>query len=62
MNKKGEPRKGGMPLGWKKPEGTRAQRQLRAYEDEWEMIQRFARIIKYGDKAAAAKFLASNAD
>ena len=57
MNKKGEPRHGGMPLGWKKPEGTRKQRQLRAYDDEWEIIQAFARIVKRGDKQAAAEFV-----
>lgn len=57
MNKKGEPRKGGMPLGWRKPEGVREQHQVRSYPDEWELIQRFARLVKYGDKAACVKFL-----
>lgn len=57
MNKKGEPRHGGKPLGWRKLEGVREQHQMRAYPEEWELIQRFAKIVKYGDKAACAKFL-----
>ena len=60
MNKKGEPFHGGRQVGWRKPEGVRKQRQLRAYEDEWLMIHQFAKIIKYGDKAAAQKFLDDN--
>ena len=47
----------GRPLGWRKPEGTRTQKQMRAYPDEWELIQRFAKLVKYGDKAACTKFL-----
>ena len=35
----------------------RKQRQMRATTDEWEMIQRFAKLVKYGDKAACQKFL-----
>jgi len=58
VNRKGEPRKGGMPLGYRKPGGTRKQRQLRAYDDEWDLIQRFAKIIKHGDRPAAEKLLA----
>ena len=50
-------RYGGKPLGWRKPEGTRAQRQMRAYPDEWELIQRFSRLVKYGDKDACKQFL-----
>ena len=34
MNKKGEPRHGGKPLGWRKPEGVRPQKQMRAYPEE----------------------------
>ena len=44
-------------LGWRKPEGTRGQHQVRAYPDEWEIIQAFARIVKRGDKQAAADFV-----
>ena len=44
-------------LGYRKPEGTREQHQVRAYPDEWEIIQAFARIVKRGDKQAAADFV-----
>ena len=44
-------------LGWRKPEGTREQHQVRAYPDEWEIIQAFSRIVKRGDKQAAAEFV-----
>lgn len=44
-------------LGYRKPEGVRKQRQLRAYDDEWEIIQAFEKIVKYGDKSAAKKFV-----
>lgn len=57
MNKKGEPRKGGMPVGWKKPEGVRTQHQLRAYDDEWEILKAFDKILKYGNKQAAINFV-----
>ena len=58
MNKKNEPRKGGKPLGWRKPQGVRQQHQTRAYEDEWQLILKFSRLIKKGDRAACEKFLA----
>lgn len=50
-------RYGGKPLGWRKPEGTRKQRQLRAYDDEWELVKRFDRLVKHGDKTACIKAL-----
>ena len=37
MNSPAKVRYGGKPLGWRKPEGTRKQRQLRAYDDEWDL-------------------------
>lgn len=37
----------GRPKGTTKPEGVRKQRQLRAYDDEWEMIKAFAKILKH---------------
>ena len=52
MEKRGKGR-----LGWRKPEGTREQHQVRAYPDEWKIIQAFARIVKRGDKQAAADFV-----
>ena len=47
-------------LGYRKPEGTRKQRQLRAYDDEWEIINSFARIVKHGDKQSAVDFINSH--
>lgn len=49
----------GRKAGWYKPEGVRPQKQMRAYPEEWELIQRFAKLIKYGDKAACIEFLDS---
>lgn len=60
MNKKGQPRHGGKPLGWKKPEGTRTRRTLRAYDDEWKLHLAFDKILKYGDKQAAIDFINSH--
>ena len=59
MNKKGLPHHGGRQKGWRKPEGVRAQRQMRAYDDEWLLIQRFAKLVKYADKTACEEFLNS---
>ena len=57
MNNAEKPRSVGRPVGWRKVEGTREQKQMRAYPDEWELIQRFAKLVKYGDKVACKKFL-----
>lgn len=46
MNKKGGIRYGGKPKGWRKPEGTRAQRQVRAYDDEWAVIRNFVKLMR----------------
>ena len=43
--------------GWRKPEGTRQQHQVRAYPDEWKIIKAFADIVKKGDKHAAINFV-----
>lgn len=56
---KDESKNVGRPHGRKKPEGTRKQRQLRAYDDEWILIQQFAKMLKHGDKDACKKFLGS---
>lgn len=47
----------GRPKGSIKPEGVRDQHQIRAYPDEWDIIQRLARLVKYGDKKACEEFL-----
>lgn len=57
MSRGGKRDGAGRPLGWRKPEGTRKQRQTRAYDDEWEIIQRFIKIVKYGDKEMCKKFV-----
>lgn len=36
---------------------VRKQRQTRATDEEWELIKRFDKLIKYGDKAACIKAL-----
>lgn len=36
----------------KKPEGQRAQHQIRAYDDEWALIRRFAALVKHVNKSA----------
>ncbi|MBR0061800.1 MAG: hypothetical protein IJP68_10025 [Selenomonadaceae bacterium] len=60
MNKKGMPRHGGKPLGWRKPEGVRPQRTTRAYDDEWDLILKFARMVKKGNRALCEEFIAQN--
>ena len=35
----------------------RKQRQLRASTEEWELIRKFEKLVKYGDKDACKKFL-----
>lgn len=46
-------------LGWRKPEGVRGQHQLRAYPEEWQIILRFARELKRGDKQKCIDFVKS---
>lgn len=41
----------------KKEEGVRKQHQLRAYDDEWELIQAFAKRVKHGNKEACKAFI-----
>ena len=50
----------GRPAGQVKPEGTRKQKQMRAYDDEWELIQAFARMVKHGQREACEEFLNSH--
>lgn len=49
----------GRPAGSKNKEQkeTRGQHQLRAYDDEWEMIREFASLLKHGKKEECQKFL-----
>ena len=56
MNKRGRPE------GSFKLEGVRKARQMRAYDEEWELIQAFEKIVKYGDKNAAKEFIKTQKD
>lgn len=47
----------GRPVGWRKENGVRSIRTMKAYDDEWEIIRRLAKIIKHGDKEKIIKFL-----
>lgn len=40
------PNQTGRPKGTTKAEGVRKQRQVRAYDDEWELIKEFSAIVK----------------
>lgn len=42
------PNQTGRPKGTTKPEGVRPQHQIRAYDEEWDLIRRFARLVKHG--------------
>ena len=53
-NGRGGVREGaGRPKGTTKPEGVRKQRQLRAYDEQWEIIKEFSRILKKDPERAA---------
>lgn len=54
MSKGGRREGAGRP---KKDGELRQMRSMRATSDEWELLQRFAKVIKYGDKVACRKFL-----
>ena len=47
----------GRPVGWRKEEGVRTLRTMKAYDDEWEIIRRFAKIVKHGDKEKCRELL-----
>lgn len=51
------PNQTGRPKGTIKPEGVRSQHQLRAYDEEWELIRRFARLVKHGNAEACKQAL-----
>ena len=52
------PRGGARPGGGRpKQDVTRGQHQIRAYDDEWLIIQRFCKLVKHGDKEACIKAL-----
>lgn len=43
--------------GRPKQEVIRKQRTTRLYDDEWELMKAFERIIKHGDKEACKRFI-----
>lgn len=48
----------GRPKGSVKDEHSqRPQHQLRAFEEEWELIRRFAKLVKHGDLEKCRKAL-----
>ena len=50
----------GRKVGWRKEVSEqRPQHQLRAYPDEWELIRRFARLVKHGNKESCERILKS---
>lgn len=54
-------KRGGARPGAGRPSGAtgeaRPQNQLRAHKDEWEIIKRFAELIKHGYKAECLDFV-----
>lgn len=52
-------RKVGRPEGYRKPEGVRTMRSLKAYDDEWQIIKTFAAELKKGDKQKCLDFIQS---
>lgn len=48
----------GRKVGWRKGYSEeRPRRQLRAHDDEWQLIKKFADLVKYGDKEKARQIL-----
>ena len=47
----------GRPVGWRKEEGVRTLRTMKAYDDEWEIIRRCAKIVKHGEKEKCRELL-----
>ena len=59
MTRNGKREGSGRPIGSVKTEGFRKQKQMRAYDDEWELIQAFAHMVKHGQRGACEEFLKS---
>ena len=47
----------GRPKGSVGPGGVRSQHQVRAFDDEWDLIRRFADLVKQGKLEACKQFL-----
>ena len=61
VNGWGGKRKGaGRPTGWRKDTtSARPRHYLVAYDDEWDLIKKFAEMVKHGDKSKAQSLLSS---
>lgn len=59
MNGWGGKREGaGRKVGWRKEFSVRRKvRTVAAFDDEWSLIETFAKAVKYGDKDKCKKFL-----
>ena len=59
MNTWGGKREGsGRKVGWRKEiSEERPGHQIRAFADEWQLIRRFAKLIKHGNRDECEKFL-----
>ena len=50
----------GRPVGWRKEKSEmRPQRQLRAHDDEWQLIKKFAELVKRGEIEKCKKFISA---
>ncbi len=50
----------GRKKGWRKDVSEKNRRKVRtvaAFDDEWELINKFAKIVKYGDKEKCLELL-----
>lgn len=46
----------GRPKGTTKPEGQRGPHQIRAYDDEWELVRRFNKLVR-NNKEECQRFI-----
>ena len=50
----------GRPVGWRKEKSEmRPQRQLRAHDEEWQLIKKFAELVKRGEIEKCKKFISA---
>jgi len=62
MNTWGGKREGaGRKTGWRKESSEqRPGHQIRAFNDEWNLIKEFANLVKYGNREACEKFISQH--
>ena len=50
----------GRPVGWRKDKSEmRPQHQVRAYPEEWQLIKKFADLVKHGEFEKCKKFISA---